>query len=376
MIREIGARGLLLRHLDRRPLLRLTLPALVLALLAPTSARAHEQSFSYADLARGRDRVEVRLSVHRDDAATALGLAAPESLMHAPFLAHAAERLAPMLAAGFRVRGDGKDLALRFERASIKPEQHTVVFTYGAAIARPIGNLHVEGCLFPGIAQHETFLNVYADDRLVRQDVLTATHSGVDLYGEGPAGVLAVVGTFTRAGIHHIFIGPDHILFIVGLLLLGGSLLRLLQVATAFTVAHSITLALAALGLVGVPGRVVEPLIALSIVYVGFENLRARSGGRDWRTRIAFGFGLVHGFGFAGVLREFGLPHEALAWSLLAFNLGVEIGQACIVLTVAPLLGALRATLPRMAPRAIAAGSWGIILVGAYWFVQRVALRG
>ena len=355
--------------------LRSTLVLILPFLLAPRAAGAHAQSFSYAEVTWGRDRVGVRLSVHRDDAAAALGLAAPESLMQATFLARTVGRLAPILTTGFRLQGDGNDLPLHFVGTTIKPEQHAVALEFAAAIDHPVGHLQIEAHLFPGITQHETFLNVYAEGRLVRQDVLTADQPTADLYGEGSAGVLAVVGTFTRAGIHHIFIGPDHILFIVGLLLLGGGMLRLLKVATAFTVAHSITLALATLGWVGVPGRIVEPLIALSIVYVGFENLRARARVRDWRTRIAFGFGLVHGFGFAGVLREFGLPHEALGWSLLAFNFGVEIGQACIVLTVAPLLGALRTSLPRVAPRALAAGSWGIIVAGAYWFVQRILMR-
>ncbi|HYQ96206.1 MAG TPA: HupE/UreJ family protein, partial [Candidatus Eisenbacteria bacterium] len=84
----------------------------------------------------------------------------------------------------------------------------------------------------------------------------------------------------------------------------------------------------------------------------------------------------IHGFGFASVLREFGLPHQALAWSLLGFNLGVEVGQASIVLAVVPLLGMLRAGLPRVAARAVAAGSWGIVLTGGFWFVERVLARG
>src|SRR5207248_11064008 len=125
-------------------------------------------------------------------------------------------------------------------------------------------------------------------------------------------------------------------------------------------------LALAVLGVVRISGRIVEPLIALSIVYVGFENLRARPGGRDWRTRIAFAVGLIHGFGFASVLREFGLPDGALAGALLGFNVGVELGQVLIVLAVVPLLAALRAGLPRVASRAVAGGSWAIIATGGF----------
>src|SRR6185503_11468236 len=161
-----------------------------------------------------------------------------------------------------------------------------------------------------------------------------------------PAGAFAVLRAYVEQGVHHILIGPDHILFVIGLLLPGGGMVRLLKVVTAFTLAHSVTLALAALGVVNPPARLVEPLIALSIVWIGVENLRramrarpdAAPLGGDRRAAIAFGFGLVHGFGFAGVLAQFGLPKFALGWSLVGFNLGVEIGQAAIVLAVAPLL--------------------------------------
>jgi len=173
-------------------------------------------------------------------------------------------------------------------------------------------------------------------------------------------------------GIHHIFIGPDHILFIVGLLLLGGGIGRLLKIVTAFTIAHSLTLALATLHLVNPPSRFVEPAIALSIVAVGIENLIAAKRGRDWRAPLAFGFGFLHGFGFASVLAEFGLPRAALGWSLFSFNLGVEIGQACIVLAVTPVLAWLGARSPRAGVRVAAWGSACVIAAGSFWFVQRV----
>jgi len=90
------------------------------------------------------------------------------------------------------------------------------------------------------------------------------------------------------------------------------------------------------------------------------------------RALLAFGFGLVHGFGFAGVLREFGLPHEALGWSLFSFNVGVELGQALVIAAVLPVLGLLRARAPQLAPRVVAAGSWGVVLAGGGWLVQRL----
>src|SRR5262249_61001640 len=136
-------------------------------------------------------------------------------------------------------------------------------------------------------------------------------------------------------------IGPDHLLFLVGLLLLGGTIRQLLLVVTSFTLAHSITLSLAALNIVSPPARIIEPAIALSIVYVGADNLLAR-GGRDVRARIAFTFGFIHGFGFANVLREMGLPGSALGWSLFSFNFGVEIGRFMVLVAVASVISVVR----------------------------------
>src|SRR4029077_7010867 len=142
---------------------------------------------------------------------------------------------------------------------------------------------------------------------------------------------------------------------------------QLAAVVTAFTIAHSITLSLAALNIVTPPVRIIEPAIALSIVYVGADNLLVRNG-RDVRAWIAFAFGLIHGFGFANVLREMGLPARALGWSLFSFNLGVEIGQLLVVVIVASALMALRARSETTGRRLAFAGSLAVILMGAFWF--------
>jgi hydrogenase/urease accessory protein HupE len=175
--------------------------------------------------------------------------------------------------------------------------------------------------------------------------------------------------------VHHILIGPDHLLFLVGLLLLGGSTRRLLMVVTAFTAAHSVTLSLAALNIFNPPARIIEPAIALSIVYVGFDNILVREG-RDVRAWIAFAFGFIHGFGFANVLRELDLPSRALGWTLLSFNIGVEIGQLFVVVIVASILAALRARSERAGRQIAFAGSIVVILAGAFWFIERVFFPG
>jgi hypothetical protein len=147
--------------------------------------------------------------------------------------------------------------------------------------------------------------------------------------------------------------------------------MALVRIVTAFTIGHSITLSLAALNLVTPPPSIIEPAIALSIVFVGADNL-VRGDGRDLRAWAALTFGLVHGFGFANVLREFGLPREALGWSLFSFNFGVEIGQLVVVLVVASALAAIRRRSDVIGARVAVAGSVVVICAGTYWFVQRV----
>jgi hydrogenase/urease accessory protein HupE len=182
---------------------------------------------------------------------------------------------------------------------------------------------------------------------------------------------------FLWLGVEHIFIGADHLAFLLGLLLLAGGLKRVVIIVTAFTVAHSITLALAALGKVSLSPAVVEPLIAASILYIGVENLVVKES--RWRWALAFGFGLVHGFGFAGVLAELGLPTDALATALVCFNVGVEIGQVLIVIA---LLGtALGFNRLLKGKPASWYSPWGMRILsamiagaGAYWLLQRTVL--
>jgi hypothetical protein len=176
-------------------------------------------------------------------------------------------------------------------------------------------------------------------------------------------------GSFFLLGVEHILIGYDHLLFLLMLILRGGNLWSLLKIITAFTVAHSITLALAALSLVTLPERAVEAVIALSIAYVAAENLFFKQAASH-RWAVSFLFGLVHGFGFSNVLRELGLPQKGLLWSLLSFNLGVEAGQALAVLVAVPVLLSLRKT--RFEPRTVAALSAVVLVVGLALFVERL----
>ena len=347
---------------------------LLLVTLAVPPARAHDQPYSWLDLRLAEDGIEGRVTAHVADLAHETGRVAGDSLLRPGALARQTAPLEAMLAARLTIIADGDTVRPVWAGVETIPARQAVTFTWRAAWTRMPGLLRVAGPLFPYDPQHETYLNLYESGTLRRQLLLNREHPRDDHFTGTRQGRLAVLRTFLGTGIHHIFIGPDHILFIVGLLLLGGNALRLFKIVTAFTLAHSVTLALATLGLVTPPARLVEPAIALSIVAVGVSNLRARPGGTDARTWTALGFGFIHGFGFANVLRDFGLPREALGVSLFAFNAGVEVGQACIVAGVAPLLALLRARSPAGARRVVRAGSLIVLLAGTWWFVERALL--
>jgi hypothetical protein len=347
--------------------------------VAASGAHAHDVSYAHVELRWTAGHLEGAVTVHPDDAAMVLGVPMPEWFRSETFLARAGPTLADSLRRRLVLRADGRVIRWAYTGARPDPEGRGAQVMFAATLARPPATLEVEGPVFPMVPNHETFVTVWRDSVLVRQDVLTTEHRVTRVYGAGPAGVAAVLRTFVPAGIHHIAIGPDHILFVLGLLLLGGSLSRLLKIITSFTIAHSITLALASLGLVRLPSRLVEPLIALSIVFVAVETLRARSDGggtHDRRAPLAFAFGLVHGFGFASVLAQFGLPREALGWSLAGFNLGVEIGQGAIVLLVAPPLAWLARRTPGTHAQLVRVLAFGIAAAGGFWFVQRLIARG
>lgn len=184
----------------------------------------------------------------------------------------------------------------------------------------------------------------------------------------------ASFASFLRLGITHILTGYDHLLFLFALLVACKRLGPMLAIVTCFTAAHSVTLALAALDVVHLSPRLVEPLIAASIVFVGLENVR---GHVDWKTRCAvtLGFGLVHGFGFAGALRETGLAGKGaeIIAPLLAFNLGVECGQLAVAAVFLPLLFLARraASFERYGT---AAASALVVALGGFWLVQRLVL--
>lgn len=179
---------------------------------------------------------------------------------------------------------------------------------------------------------------------------------------------------YTALGFTHILpYGLDHILFVLGLFLLSVHWRPLLIQVTSFTVAHSITLGLSIYGVFSLPPTIVEPLIAASIVYVAVENILT-STLHAWRPFVVFGFGLLHGLGFAGVLHEVGLPRSEFLTGLITFNVGVELGQLAVITLAFLLVGYWGKDRPWYRARVIVPASGAIALTGAYWTVERVFL--
>ena len=209
------------------------------------------------------------------------------------------------------------------------------------------------------------------DQREARVAIAASTDRAPARGGFSGHSAASSIIAFFRLGIEHILTGFDHLLFLLALILGGGRLASLFAIVTAFTLAHSITLALAVLDVVSLPPWLVEPVIALSIIYVAAENIFfRRAASRRWA--VSFGFGLVHGFGFAGALLELGLPNGALVGSLLSFNFGVEAGQGMVIGILVPTLVWLRRF--DWEQRAVTTLSTLVLTAGLALLLERVLL--
>jgi len=337
--------------------------ALLLALLVPAAAWAHQTSVSYSELAVQGREVRGTLRFSLADLRTQLEVdpqrlpaSALQRLLLDSFVLKASDRPCA-LQPGAAAAPDGEDGVQLTAAWLCTADVDALEVRVGFLDSFPIGHAHLSRITFgPGevsqrVAQVESPTFEARRTRSVGQEFRR----------------------FLVLGIEHIFTGYDHIAFLIGLLLLGGTLRELVKIVTAFTVAHSITLALAALSMLTPSPRVVEPLIAASIVFIGAENLialrtrrAAQALGHRWM--VTFAFGLVHGFGFASVLRELNLPRSVLATGLVSFNLGVEVGQVCIVLAALPVLKLLVGSFRSFAT----GGSICVSLLGIVWLLQRL----
>jgi hydrogenase/urease accessory protein HupE len=334
----------------------------------------------------------VRLTLHRDHTWTALITTAPQTLANKLEAEAGQPRSSGLNADALRAKLDG----------------------FGAALARHI-DLHFDGIVSPAtvsIAEIEVWFEAVRPDFVVLRasgsfpehaktvswhyDLTYATYALLLAESDNaepqthwlqgdiasrpfpiaanvkPPTHLQIAAQYLQLGFLHIVPkGLDHILFVLGIFLLTTKLKPILVQVTAFTIAHSVTLGLTMYGIVSLPSRVVEPLIALSVAYVAIENIMT-SRLTPWRPAVVFGFGLLHGMGFAGVLTELRLPHAEIILALISFNIGIELAQLTVIATAYFTVAAWFRDKWWYRPRFVIPASTAIAATGLFWTVQRV----
>jgi len=364
---------------------RLRCVVALVAALATGPALAHKASDSYLTLEAGDAKLTGRWDIALRDADLALDLDADgDGAITWGELRGRERELAAWALARLTVRAGGEPCTLRASR--LATDTHTdgayAVLELDGTCERAATAIGIDyRLLFDLDPQHRGLVRVVSPSSetsvVLSFGQRTATLAAT---GDAPAQATA----YAREGMLHIWSGYDHVLFLVSLLLpavlvrrrdawapvdaFGPAFVDVAKIVTAFTLAHSITLTLAALGLVVLPSRLVESAIALSVVLAALNNLFPVV--RHGRWVAAFAFGLVHGFGFAGALADLGLPRGALALSLASFNVGVEAGQLAIVAVFLPVAFWLRATLAYRR-YALGAGSLAIAVIAAVWLAER-----
>ncbi len=324
---------------------------------------AHDPGLSTVVVTAKADRVEATATFARKDVETILG---GNKIVRV-------EQLSPLFPKILELQCDGRPIQpvdasarfddknnIEFDLSFITGVGQTLKFSAPLMASLPRG--------------HRQFLSVSDNSghKLVEQ-LLSADFNTTQVQRAAePVSLLASILGFLKLGVEHILTGYDHLLFLFGLLIVTQRFTSALKIISCFTIAHSITLAAATLNIVRVPSSIVEPIIAASIAYIGIENL-FHKGMPSWRWVLTFGFGLIHGLGFASALRDMGVGSNgsAIAVPLVCFNLGVELGQIAVTLLVLPVLWKLR-TNPVFLRRWVPACSVAVALAGGYWLIQRV----
>lgn len=384
-------------------MLRLYRVLLLLIVLVPSAVQAHPAGITATDLFIGSQRVELVYTVPADDLWRIVGGEKPAEPLPAA-------RYAERVQEGFLLSVADERCTVRSRTSEFLTDIGSYEYRFRYECPRPLASIRLDYSLFVGFDRaHRNLTRIYIEDR--RRDLVLAGDStsvtvpvasllsqwGIDLSplpdkpeaDPQPPPVM----TFFKLGIEHILLGYDHVLFLLGLLLVSLRIGATAILVTTFTLSHSVTLALATLGIVTVPGWLAETVIALSVAWVGVANtgmvLRWPRGGRpgmesapelrlrllaqrSHRWLLVGAFGLVHGLGFAGMLTEIGLPQDAKIAALALFNLGVEVGQLAIVLIVVPILAMLARR--RFYPHTVLAGSAFLVVAGTIWALQRAFL--
>ena len=367
------------------------LAAILLALVLSPTAWAHKPSDSYLTIDVKAATISGRWDIALRDLDFALTLDADGNgeltwgevrARHADIAAYAREHL--------RVTADDKPCALDVGEQQVDDHtdgKYSVLPLTLTCEAETPAHVALTYTLFSDLdPQHRGLLNLVA--RGASRSAVLGPQQATQSFELGELSRWRQFTDYVREGVWHIWVGIDHILFLLSLLLpsvlvwqaasrkwqavdrFKPALVDVLKVVTAFTLAHSITLSLAALGVIELPSRLVESVIAASIIVAALNNIWPRVIDRLWM--VAFGFGLVHGFGFATVLADLGLPRDALVLALVGFNVGVELGQLAIVIVFLPLAYALRRS-AFYRRWVMVGGSVLISLLAAVWLVERAS---
>jgi hypothetical protein len=350
------------------------LVGVLLALLPAPPASAHRTNISISQVRVEGAAVGYRLVVSAHDLAVAVGIETDlvTPLPRDAFAARERE-VASYIAERLRISSEDRECRSPAPVIGYARLPQEVVFDLDFRCPSPVATLVIDYNVFFEIDERHRALGAIHTTAGTQEFLLDATLKRIALPIRGtapPTPWIERASRFVVLGIEHILSGIDHILFVLALLLVASRFLNLVKVVTAFTIAHSITLALAWHGLVDLPSRLLESAIALSIVYVAFDNLYGNLHAHRWI--VAFVFELVHGLGFYAVLSELALASEDALTTLFAFNLGVEMGQLAILSVVFPLL--LVSFRRNWYGRAMKGASAAIAMIASFWFIQRAFL--
>jgi hydrogenase/urease accessory protein HupE len=354
----------------------------VLFLLLPLQyAKGHDPGLSSLTIRQRTNGLEATLTLAVRDAAQIAELDEDhDGIVTQAEFAQTGSQLETVVAREILIAVDGKVIKDTSIHSRLDENNNVEVLLNLDAVV--FSNLKIQSKLIASLPLgHRQYLQVQNSrgetifERLLSAAADRATVEMPDAHSSTSA--LEAVSSFTNflcLGVKHILTGYDHLLFLFGLLLVTRGFFSSLGIITSFTIAHSITLAVATLHLVQIPSRIVEPLIAASIVFVGAENL-LRGDIPKARRVVPFGFGLIHGFGFASALREAGIGSGTggIVLPLFSFNLGVELGQIMVAAVALPIIWKLREN-PMFITRWAPACSAAVVLLGSFWFVERVWL--
>ena len=361
----------------RQLILRASLVATWIFMGSPL--RAHDPGLSSVRLGLETNGISAVITFARADIEALLpldknldGAVSPEELSSAK------PRLDALAAGALRVQFDRKLIRADKQHMALDTNNNFEIFlSFTGPHPR---ELAVTSLLMPDLPQgHRQILSLHdATNRLMEQFLLSADRNHAvmvldDTLTDTPRAETTSFGQFLKLGIEHILTGYDHLLFLFALLVVCDRFWPVAKIITSFTIAHSITLALAAFNIVNIPSRIVEPAIAASIVVVSLENIFCRHKKLDDRWRLTFGLGLIHGLGFASALQEVGVGRNGtgVALPLIGFNVGVELGQITVALIVLPILWQLRRW-PTFQVRWVPICSGLVAAAGAWWFVERL----